>query len=64
MTNRHKAIAFIIILASLMSVGAAIFMQSKKADVKGVRYTVKVIDGCEYLEYKGQITHKGNCANH
>jgi len=62
MNNRYKVTIFIMIVTFLISV--ALFMQPQKADVSGVRYTVKVIDGCEYLEYKGQITHKGNCANH
>ena len=29
----------------------------------GRKYTVEVIDGCEYLDYDRSITHKGNCTN-
>lgn len=27
-------------------------------------YYIKIIDGCEYIDYQGNLTHKANCKNH
>ncbi len=32
-----------------------------KETIYGTRITVFTIDGCEYINYSGSITHKGNC---
>lgn len=45
--------------------------KNKKEDVvytmaDGDRYTIQVIDGCQYLKFiqGGRMVHKGDCPNH
>ena len=53
------------ILIAVMAAGMCGCDQQPETDIsKSIYWQRCTIDGCQYICYSGNLTHKGNCTNH
>lgn len=66
MNPTTELIVCLLLCVGMVAGGA--FLLSASRSAAPFKYTIEIIDGCEYLRFEtycnDAITHKGNCKNH